>query len=193
MGRGAAAPATVVIGTVEILDIVIALVEVVIQVVTAIRAYQQAAEHITFAVLRLSTANLATLFLNLFPDHTINNQLMHVFENRPVFPVVGNPLLVFVGFGVGLEIQDIPAILLQSENIHDGGGVPFGGWLLLCPSGLSDSLLQPIGARGEDTFRFKNRGDLLRSIPIHILKIRRTTWAASSSMIQCLGFYGSFM
>ena len=106
MGRGAAAPATVVIGTVEILDIVIALVEVVIQVVTAIRAYQQAAEHITFAVLRLSTANLATLFLNLFPDHTINNQLMHVFENRPVFPVVGNPLLVFVGFGVGLEIVE---------------------------------------------------------------------------------------
>lgn len=48
MGRGAAAPATVVIGTVKILDIVIALVEVVIQVVTAIRAYQQAAEHIPF-------------------------------------------------------------------------------------------------------------------------------------------------
>ena len=39
MGRGAAAPATVVIGTVKILDIVIALVEVVIQVVTAIRAW----------------------------------------------------------------------------------------------------------------------------------------------------------
>ena len=113
MGRGAAAPATVVIGTVEILDIVIALVEVVIQVVTAIRAYQQAAEHIPFPVLGFSSADFPSLFLNLFPDHTINNRLMPVFENRPVFPVIGNPLLVFVGFGVGLEIQDIPAILLQ--------------------------------------------------------------------------------
>ena len=46
MGRGAAAPATVVIGTVEILDIVIVLVEVVVQVVTTVRAYQQTTEYI---------------------------------------------------------------------------------------------------------------------------------------------------
>ena len=113
MGRGAAAPATVVIGTVEILDIVIALVEVVIQVVTAIRAYQQAAEHIPFPVLGFSSEDFPSFFLNLFPDGTVNNWLMHILKNGPVFTVIGNSLLVLIRLGIGLEVQYIPAILLQ--------------------------------------------------------------------------------
>lgn len=113
MGRCTSPPAAVVVGAVKVFDIVISLIEMEVQFMTAIRTNQQAAEHITFAVLRLSPANLATLFLNLFPDHTINNRLMHVFENRPVFPVIGNPLLVLIRLGIGLEVQYIPAILLQ--------------------------------------------------------------------------------
>lgn len=124
MGRCTSPPAAVVVGAVEVFDIVISLIEMEVQVMTAIRTNQQAAEHITFAVLRLSPADLPAFLLNLLPDHPFDDRLMDIFEDDPVFPVIGNPLLVFVGFGVGLEIQDIPAILLQSENIHDGGGVP---------------------------------------------------------------------
>ena len=96
MGGGAAAPAAVVIGTVKILDIVISLVEVVVQIVTTVRAYQQAAEHIPFSIFGLPSADFSTLFLNLFPDGTVNHWLMHILENGPVFTVIGNPLLVLV-------------------------------------------------------------------------------------------------
>ena len=113
MSRCAAAPATVVIGTVEILDIVVTLVEVIIQVVTAIRADQQAAEHIPFPVLGFPSANFPTFFLNLFPDGTVNNWLMDILKNGPVLTVIGNPLFVLVRLGIGLEVQDISALLLQ--------------------------------------------------------------------------------
>ena len=113
MGRGTVAPATVVIGAVEILDIVISLIEVVVQVVTAIRAYQQTAKHIPFSIFGFPSADLSALFLNLFPDGTVNNWLMYILENDPVFTVIGNSLLVLIRLGIGLEVQYIPAILLQ--------------------------------------------------------------------------------
>ena len=166
MGRCTSPPAAVVVGAVEVFNIVISLIEMEVQIMTTVRTDQKSAEHIPFTVFGFPPADLATLFLNLFPDHTINNRLMHVFEDHPVFPVIGNPLLVFVGFEVGLEIQHISAILLQSENIHDGGGIPLGRWLLFCLSGLLDTLFQPIGARSKDSFFLKNSGNLLRSIPV---------------------------
>lgn len=71
---------------------------------TTIRTNQKTAEHIPFTVFGFPPADLPALLLNLFPDHTINDRLMHIFEDDLVFPIIGNPLLVFVGFGVGLEI-----------------------------------------------------------------------------------------
>ena len=75
MGRGAAAPATAVIGAVEILDIVISLVEVVVQIMTAVRTYQQTTEHIPFPVLGFPSADFPALFPDLFPDGTVNKCL----------------------------------------------------------------------------------------------------------------------
>ena len=85
MGRSAAAPATAVIGTVEIPDIGIALAETVIQAVSAIRASQKAAEDIPLRILRLALTHLAALFLNLFPDGTVNNGLVNILEHYPRF------------------------------------------------------------------------------------------------------------
>ena len=84
---------------------------------------------------------------------------MHVLENDPVFTVILDPLFVLVGFGIGLEVEDISTILLQGQYLCDGGVVPFCRRLLLAFSG-------PIGPRGEDTFPFKLGGNLLRHKPI---------------------------
>lgn len=85
MGRSAADPATAVIGTVEIPDTGIALVEMAIQVVSAIRASRKAAEDIPLRILRLALTHLAALFLNLFPDGTVNNGLVNILEHYPRF------------------------------------------------------------------------------------------------------------
>lgn len=91
---------------------------------------------------------------------------MHILENDPVFTVILNPLFVLVGFGIGLEVEDIAAILLQGQYLCDGGAVPFCRRLLLALSGPLDTLLEPVGPRGEDTFPLKLGGDLLRPKPV---------------------------
>ena len=83
---------SMIIRTVEILDIVVALVEVVIQVVPTVRANQKAAEDVPLRILRLALAHLSALFLNLFPDRTVNNGFVDILEHHPILPGVIDPL-----------------------------------------------------------------------------------------------------
>ena len=95
------------------LDVVVALVEVEVEVSSALRAFQNAGE---YAGLLGDGGPLAARpllhLLYLFPGGPVNDGLMDIEEDCPVFLRVLNALFHFVGLGVGFEIDHIAAILL---------------------------------------------------------------------------------
>ena len=117
----------VMILTTEKLDVVVVLVEVEIEVAAALRAFQQAREYA--GLLRDRGLFAARPFLerlHLFPSLAVNDSLMDIEEDRPVFLRVFDPLFHLVGLGVAFEVNDIAAIFLQGEDLLDGGVSPFG-------------------------------------------------------------------
>lgn len=96
MGRGASAAVALIIGTVEISDLRVSLIEVEMQIVSAIGTDQQPGKHILFALVGAALANFTPFLLNLLPHGTVNNCLMDVFENHPIFTVIFDPLLIFI-------------------------------------------------------------------------------------------------
>lgn len=194
MSRGTGPAVALVIGAVKILDLWVSLIEMEMKVAAAVGTDQESGEHIVFTLIGAAFADFAPFLLHLFKDSTFNDRLMDVLEDYPIFTVILQTLLVLVRLGVGLEIEDITAILLQGQDFGDGGTVPFGRRLFLAFSGPLDSLGKPVGAGRQDTILFKLGGDLLCSEASRVMpKIRRTTWAASSSTIQRLGLPGSLM
>lgn len=161
MGGGTGTTVAAIVGTVEIFDIVVALVEMIIQVVTTIRTDQQTAENVSLTILGFALTDLSALFLDLFPDYTVNDGLMDVFENQPVLPVIIDPLLILVGFGISFEVENITAILLDRQHLHNGGLAPFGRTVKITFAWALNTPLLPIGSWGEYTIPFKLCGNLL--------------------------------
>ena len=96
MGGSTGPTVALVVGAVKILDVGVALIEMKVQVVSAISADQKAGEHIALPVVGTALADLAPLLLDLFKDRPLNDGFVDVLENDPVFPVVGKPLFVLV-------------------------------------------------------------------------------------------------
>jgi len=192
--RGTSPSAALIVGTVEILDFRVPLVEMEVEIAATISAHQEAGKHIAFPFIGAALADFPPLLLDLLPYGTINNRLMHILENGPVFKVILDSLFVLVGFGIGLEVEDITAILLEGQYLCDGGTVPFRRRPLLAFSGPLDTLLEPIGPWGETPSR--SSWAAICSVPSPsrvMLYTRRTTWAASSSTIQRFGLSGALM
>lgn len=81
---------------VEILDVGIALIEMEVQIVSAVGTDQKAGEHIAFSLMGAALADLAPLLLDLFKDRPLNDGFVDILEDDPVFPVIGKPLFVLV-------------------------------------------------------------------------------------------------
>ena len=164
------------------------------QIAAAVCADKQAGEHIVFSVAGTAFAHLSTLLLYLLKHGTFNNGFVNILEHHPIFRVVMNPLLVLVGLGVGFEVQNITTILLLVQKMGNRGAIPLGGGARLAPSGTADAFLNPV-ACGVRMPSFSNWVAIC-SVPKPsnvISKMRRTTCAASSSMTQCLGLFGSLI
>ena len=99
----------------------------------------------------------------LLKDRPLNDGVVNILEDDPVFPVIGKPLFVLVRLGVGLEVENITAILLQRENVSDGGAVPHIRPAELAFPRTIDALLTPIGDGGKNFLLGEDRGDLLCS------------------------------
>ena len=80
MGGGTGTTVAAIVGTVEILDIVVALIEVVIQIVSTVRTDQQTAENVSLTILGFALTDISALFLDLFPDYTVNDGLIPSFS-----------------------------------------------------------------------------------------------------------------
>ena len=101
----------------EKLDVMVVLVEVEIEVAAALRAFQQAGEYA--GCLRDCGLFAACPFLerlHLFPSLTVNDCLMDIEEDRPVFLRVLDPFFHLIGLGVAFEVDDITAVFLQCNE-----------------------------------------------------------------------------
>ena len=110
MGGSAAPTIALVVGAVEILDVGVALIEMEVQVVSAIGTDQKAGEHIALPLMGAALADLAPLLLDLLKDCPLNDRFVDVLKDNPVLPVIFNSLFVLVRLGVGFEIKDVAAI-----------------------------------------------------------------------------------
>src|SRR5699024_4755850 len=87
-------------------------------------------------------------------------------EDSPVLTVILQPPLIFVGLGVGLEVEHVPAIFLERQDAGDGGPVPVAGVIFGSLSGPVDALLLPVEARRQDAVLRKRIRNLLHTAAV---------------------------
>ena len=105
MGFVAGSPVAPVVGTVEILNGAVGMVDVVMQLMAAVGAVQQTGEHILLGVLGLPALCPLPELLHLFPCGLVDDGLMVVFKDSPIFFGIVQAALVLERLGVGFEID----------------------------------------------------------------------------------------
>ncbi|MGW8115284.1 hypothetical protein ACVS9P_09000 [Caproicibacterium sp. NSD3] len=150
MGRSANTPIALV-GTVEILNVRVPLIEVVMQIVSAVGIDKQAGEHISFSLIGFSFTDFTSFLLYLFPCCAVNARIVHILKDNPIITVVFNPFLILVRFTVCLKIEDVPAILLQEKNFGDGRTVPLRRRCVFMLARVVDASRLPIRYWSQDT------------------------------------------
>ena len=152
VGRRAFTEPGIVVVAAKELDVVVALVEVESQIAAALRAFQIAGEHAgLLGDLGPLAAGAFGEGLHLFPGGTVNDGLMDIEENGPVFLRVFNAAFDLIGFGVTFEVDHIAAVFLQGEDFLDGGMVPLGRLQCTFRTALTDPFAGSIG-RGVQSF-----------------------------------------
>ncbi len=179
MRRGASTPIALIIGTIEIFDVRVALIEVVMQIVSAVGTDKQTGEHIGFSFIRFPLTDFTPLLLHLFPDGTVNNRIMHVLKDNPIVTVVLNSFLILIGFAVRLEIQDISTILLQGKNLCDGRTVPLCGCGIFMLAGAVDTSCLPIRHWRQNAVLFQRGGNLFCSKAVYRHSIDTADYSGS--------------
>ena len=130
MGFVAGSPVAPVVGTVEILNGAVGMVDVVMQLMAAVGAVQQTSEHILLGVLGLPALCPLPELLHLFPCGLVDDGLMVVFKDSPIFFGIVQAALILEGFGVGFEINQGARVLPEGQDFGDGGLTPFAGGVL---------------------------------------------------------------
>ena len=148
------------------LDVVVALIEVESQIAAALRAFQIAAKGAGLLRDGRPPAPGGLQALHLFPSHPVNDGLMDIEEDCPVFFRVFNPTLHLVGLGIGLEVDHIAAVFLQGEDFLDGGVVPLGRLQRTFGAALADSLGGSIGRGVQRPHRPQRCGDLQGAVAL---------------------------
>ena len=92
----------------------------------AISTVKKARENAFLLVLVLwrSALGLFHKFLHLFPSITINDRLVNVLEDRPIFFRVLNSGFIAKGLGSAFEIDDVTAVFLLREHLGNGRLAP---------------------------------------------------------------------
>ena len=73
---------------------------------------------------RTALCFLNDFLLHLFKGISVDDRLVNILEDHPVFLRIITASLVFEGLGIGLKIDDITAILLLRKNFADGAVFP---------------------------------------------------------------------
>ena len=153
-------------------NVVVFLVEMEVEVAAALGAFQSLGKHTRLLSNSRLFAPCAFLqSLHLFPSHTVNDGLMDIEEDCPVFFRVFNAPLHLVGFGVAFEVNNIAAVFLQGQYLLDGGMSPFGRLQGAFGAAAVDTLAPPVVGRIDDPILTQSVCDFSQAIPLqgHII------------------------
>ena len=94
---------------------------------TTFGTYKKVTKDIFITVFRLRVSVFAFFDKSLyrFKGFTVNNRLVNILENLPVFFGILKPFLVLKALGVGFEVYNITAIFLTDKNLTYGRAFPF--------------------------------------------------------------------
>ena len=83
-----------------------------IHIPTAVGTDKDTGKHVVASIVLSALANLAPFLLHLLPIYPVNDGFVNIPKDRHIFLTVGYPLLMLVGLGIGLEVDNITAIFL---------------------------------------------------------------------------------
>ena len=130
----------------EKLDVMVILIKMEVQIATTLGTLHHAGKN---AWLLGNGRALAPCpgfqRLYLFPSRPINDGLVNIEEDRPVFFRVFNAAFHLVGLGISLEVDNIAAVFLQGKDFLDGGMVPLGRLQRTFGAALADPLAGAVG------------------------------------------------
>ena len=167
VGFVAGAPIAPVVGAVEILNGAVRVVDVVMQLVATVGAIQQTGEHILLGVLGLPALRLLPELLHLLPCSLVDDGLMVVLKDSPIFFGIVQTALIFEGLGVGLEIDQGARVLPEGQDFGYGGLTPFAGGVLALFAALTDALALPILCGGQDAVLLQQAGRDFDPLPLY--------------------------
>src|SRR5699024_11856645 len=84
MGESAAPTIAFIVGVIEILDVGVTLIEMEVQVMSAVGTDQKAREHIALPLMGTARADLAPLLLDLLKDRALDDRFVDIFDYYPV-------------------------------------------------------------------------------------------------------------
>ena len=151
----------------KVFDVMVALVEMEIEVASAVGAFHTPGEYARLLCNRgLFPACASFQRLYLFPCRTVNDSLVDIEEDCPVFFRVFNAPLHFVGFGVAFEVDNITAVFLHSEGFLNGGMPPLAR--LQCAFGAAPvgAFAAPIIGRIENAVSFQSGSSFRISVSV---------------------------
>lgn len=148
-------------------NIVVALVKMEIQIAATLRAFQIAGKDAGLLGNGGALAPCPGFYrLHLFPSWPVNDRLMDIEEDRPVFLRVLNPALHFIGFGIAFEVDDITAVFLRGQNLLDCGVPPFCGLHGAFGAASACTPAAPVVGWVDDPIRTEGSGSFSRPVPV---------------------------
>ena len=167
MGFIAGPPIAPVVGTVEILNGAVRVVDVVMQLVAAVGTIQQTGEHILLGVLGFPSLRSLPELLHLLPCGGVDDGLMVVIKDGPVFFGVFQAALVFERLGIGLEIDKRTRVFSEGQDFGDGGLTPLARGVLALSAALANTLTLPILRGRQNAVLLQHPGRGFDSLPLN--------------------------
>ena len=151
----------------EKLDVMVILIKMEVQIATTLGTLHHAGKN---AWLLGNGRALAPCpgfqRLYLFPSRPINDGLVNIEEDRPVFLRVFDPLFHLVGFGVAFEVDHIATILLCGKDFLDCGVAPLGRLQGTFGAAPACTLAAPVIGRVDDTISTESGGSFSQPVPL---------------------------
>ena len=89
---------------------------------------------------RRSALGISQQLLHLLKGLAVDDGLMDIFEDYPVFLRIVPASLVLEGLGIGLKVDDISAVFLLRKDLGNGGLAPLVRILLGFLAATADAL-----------------------------------------------------
>ena len=130
---------------------------------------EQANDMLNLLIRQMSKREGVTEELSLHPfkGFPVDDRLVFVFENHPVFLRILYPAFVFEGLGIGLEIDHVAAILLLCKDFLNGRFAPVVRILLRLFAAAVQSLAVPVCHGDKDLVVHQDMRDGFTAFAFH--------------------------